>query len=47
MNINYYYLFGKILGLAFAVVIIKMFLAPMDGWFEIVEVMMRGVVCYF
>ena len=44
MKINCYRLLGQILGLGFAVLLIKMFLAPEDGWLEIIEVMMKGVV---
>ena len=44
MKINWDSLLGKILGLAFAVLLIKMFIAPEDDWWEIVGDMVRGIV---
>jgi len=44
MKINWTNLLGRILGLAFAVFLIKTFLAPEVGWWEIVEDMIRGLM---
>ena len=47
MKINWFRLIGKILGLAFAVVLIKLFLAEEDGWCEVISDMMRGVALFW
>ena len=43
MKMNLYNLLGKILGLSFAVVFIKMLLDPGDRWWEIIEQMVKGM----
>jgi hypothetical protein len=45
MKINFYTL-GKILGLGFAVVLIKMFFAPDDTWLNIIGTMLKGVALW-
>ena len=40
-------LFWKIVGMGFAVLLIKWFLAPDDDWLEIVWDMVRGLVMFF
>jgi hypothetical protein len=44
MNIDWDKLLGRILGLIFAVWIVKTYWAEDLGWWEIVEQMVRGIV---
>ena len=44
MKVNLYNLLGRILGLGFVVVLIKMFLAQDDGGWEVIGDMMRRML---
>ena len=46
MKIEWDRLAGKIAGLLFAVVVIKMFLAKENSWLEIVGDMIKGIVLW-
>ena len=46
MNIDWYNLFWKIVGMGFGAVLIKMFLAPEDSWLEIVGDIIKGLVMW-
>ena len=47
MKIEWYRLGGKVAGLIFAVVVVKMFLAKDDSWLEIVGDMIKGIVLWW
>jgi hypothetical protein len=44
MGINGYKFLGQILGLAFAVVLVRWLWASDDSWWKIVEQMMKGIM---
>ena len=44
MKVNWDRLLGELLGVVFAVVLIKWFMAPEDGWWEIIEQMVKGMI---
>ena len=46
MKVNWDRLAGKIAGLIFAVVVVKLWLAKDDSWLEIVGDMIKGIVLW-
>ena len=47
MKVNWDRLAGKIAGLIFAVVVVKLWLAKDDSWLEIVGDMIKGIVLWW
>lgn len=43
MKIQWDSLCGKICGIGFSIVLIKMFLAPERGWWEIIKIILKGL----
>ena len=44
MKVKWEKLLGQLLGVVFAVVLIKLFMAPEYGWWEIIEQMVKGMI---